>query len=207
MLYQDCVNCKKLGVECDGPNFFTLPAHEILEWCKARKAELHLSNDKIADLSGIPRGTVARVFAGSHEDFKFGTVQPILRVLVGGTYHRESCPDPKGDMAERLAESTRKIESLRAVIKENKAAYDADLQREREDAARREKYFEKHMRTRMIFIIVLSALLAVALVVIITALLVDLNHPGKGFFWLEDLFAPAHQFVSTRLCSLINKFM
>ena len=87
VLYNECVKCAKLGVECDGPNFFTLPAHDILEWCKARKAELHLSNDKIADLSGIPRGTVARIFAGSHEDFKFGTVQPILRVLIGGTYH------------------------------------------------------------------------------------------------------------------------
>ena len=207
MLYKDCVKCEKLGVSCDGPNFFTLPANEILEWCKARKAELHLSNDKIADLSGIPRGTVARVFAGEHEDFKFGTVQPILRVLIGGTYHRESCPDPKGNAAEKLAELTEKNESLRRVIKENKAAYDQDLERERSDAARREKYFENQMRVRMIFIIILSVLLAAALIVIIAALLIDRTNPGKGFFWLEDFFAPAAQCVSNRLLSLLNKFM
>jgi hypothetical protein len=204
MLYKDCVKCEKLGVSCDGPNFFTLPANEILEWCKARKAELHLSNDKIADLSRIPRGTVARVFAGEHEDFKFGTVQPILRVLIGGTYHRESCPDPKGNAAEKLADLAEKNESLRRVIKENKAAYDQDLERERSDAARREKYFENQMRVRMIFIIILSVLLAAALMVIIAALLVDRTNPGKGFFWLEDLFAPAAQCVSNRLLSLMN---
>ena len=204
MLYKDCVKCEKLGVSCDGPNFFTLPANEILEWCKARKAELHLSNDKIADLSGIPRGTVARVFAGEHEDFKFGTVQPILRVLIGGTYHRESCPDPKGNAAERLAELTEKNESLRRVIKENKAAYDQDLERERSDAARREKYFENQMRVRMIFIIILFVLLAAALVIIIAALLVDRTNPEKGFFWLEDLFVPAAQCVSNRLLSFLK---
>ena len=207
MLYQDCVKCEKLGVSCDGPNFFTLPANEILEWCKARKAELHLSNDKIADLSGIPRGTVARVFAGVHEDFKFGTVQPILRVLIGGTYHRESCPDPKGNAAEKIAELTEKNDSLRRVIKENKAAYDEDLERERSDASKREKYFEKQMRVRMIFIIILSVLLAVSLVLTIAALLVDRTNPDKGFFWLEDIFTHTIKYVSNGLQSLLNKFM
>ena len=207
MLYKDCVKCEKLGVSCDGPNFFTLPANEILEWCKARKAELHLSNDKIADLSGIPRGTVARVFAGEHEDFMCGTVQRILRVLIGGTYHRESCPDPKGNAAEKIAELTEKNDSLRRVIKENKAAYDQDLERERSDAAKREKYFEKQMRVRMIFIIILSVLLAVSLVLTIAALLVDRTNPDKGFFWLEDIFTHTIKYVSNGLQSLLNKFM
>ena len=187
MLYNECVKCSKLGVECDGPNFFTLPAHDILEWCKARKAELHLSNDKLADLSGIPRGTVARIFAGSHEDFKFGTVQPILRVLIGGTYHRESCPDPNGDSAAKIQSLEKKNESLRSVIKENKAAYDADLERERADADRREDYLKSHLKEKTKIIKVLSISLSCAVAIILTALIVDFLRPDIGFIWSQSM--------------------
>ena len=187
MLYNECVKCSKLGVECDGPNFFTLPAHDILEWCKARKAELHLSNDKLADLSGIPRGTVARIFAGSHEDFKFGTVQPILRVLIGGTYHRESCPDPNGDSAAKIQALEKNNESLRSVIKENKAAYDADLERERADADRREDYLKSHLKEKTKIIKVLSISLSCAVTIILAALIIDFLRPNIGFIWSQAM--------------------
>ena len=180
MLYSECVKCNKLGIECDGPNFFTLPAHDILEWCKARKKFLNLSNDKIADLSGVPKGTVARVFAGEHEDFKFATVQPILRVLIGGTYHRESCPDANGNAAAKIAELENKNISLLRVIKENKAAYDADLKRERSDA-------EQRIREKKNTVIVLSIALAVCVAFIAVLLLIDLANHDKSFFWLEHV--------------------
>ena len=207
MPFNSCIDCPKLGNGCHGPNFFSLSATELLEWCKLRMKSEHITQAYLAEQTKTSAGTIASVFSKGRADFMYETMRPIIRYLVGGDFQGNPCPDPSGDLAAKIEELKEKNESLRSVIKENKAAYDADLQREREDAARREKYFEKQMRTRMIFIIILSVLLGLALAVIISALLIDHFNPEKGFFWLEDIFSPSHQFVSNRLCSLINKFM
>lgn len=203
MPFTACITCPKLGNGCDGPNFFSLPASDVLEWCKRRKAELRLSNLKLSELSGVPKGTVDSVFAGNRIDFKFETLRPIIRVLVGGEFHGNPCPDPNGDASAKIEELTRRNESLRKVIAENKAAYDADLERERSDAQRRVDYLKKQLRERKITSIILAVALAIAVAVIIIALLIDRTNPDKGFFWLDDLEAGI-QNVANRLLCLIK---
>lgn len=207
MPFTACIKCPKLGNGCDGPNFFSLPATDVLEWCKTRKADLRLSNLRLAELSGVPKGTIDYVFGNNRADFKFETMRPIIRVLVGGEFHGNPCPDPNGDMAAKIEELEKKNEALHRVIKENKAAYDQDLERERSDADRRVQYLKDQLRVRMIFIIVLLSLFVCAVLVIIAALIIDRSDPGKGFFWLEDLFAPTVQSVTNGLSGLLNKFM
>ena len=185
MPFTACIKCPKLGNGCDGPNFFSLPATDVLEWCKTRKAELRLSNARLAELSGVPKGTIDYVFGTSRVDFKFETMRPIIRVLVGGEFHGNPCPDPNGDLSARIAELEKKNESLHKVIKENKAAYDADLERERTDADRRVNYLKNQLRVRMAFIILMSALLIATLGIIIAALVIDRMNPDKGFFWID----------------------
>ena len=204
MPFTACITCPKLGKGCDGPNFFSLPATDVLEWVKTRKTEMRLSNAKLADLSGVPKGTIDYVLGSNRADFKFETMRPIIRVLVGGEFGGNPCPDPNGDLSAKIAELEKKNEALHGVIKENKAAYDADLERERFDADRRVDYLKHQLRVRMIFLIVMAAALMITVGVIIVALLIDRSNPNKGFFWLEEYGTAAGQCVSNWLYGLLN---
>lgn len=106
-MYLECLSCPKLGVYCDGPNFVAMSAIELMEWCKARKKHLGLSNAKLSELSNMPKGTVDRLFAGHHLDFKYETVRPMLKVLVGGKFNGDPCPNPEDHTAELLQENAK----------------------------------------------------------------------------------------------------
>lgn len=92
-MYLECVSCPKLGSSCDGPNFVAMSAQDLLEWCKMRKAKLGLSNAKLAELSGTPKGTIDRLLSGDHPDFKYETIRPMIKALVGGSFSGNPCPD------------------------------------------------------------------------------------------------------------------
>ena len=104
-MYTECITCPKLGVYCDGPNFVAMSAIELLEWSKARKKHLGLSNAKLSELSNMPKGTIDRLFAGHHLDFKYETVRPMLKVLVGGQFNGDPCPNPEDHTAELQLEN------------------------------------------------------------------------------------------------------
>ncbi len=52
-----------------------------IEEMKARKAELGYTNEKIAELSGVPLGTVQKIFAGETKSPRYETIQKLLKVL------------------------------------------------------------------------------------------------------------------------------
>lgn len=91
-MYLECVSCSKLGKACDGPNFVAMSAAELLEWCKLRKAHLGWSNAKLAEASNMPKGTIDRLFAGSHIDFRYETIRPMVMALAGGEFTGNPCP-------------------------------------------------------------------------------------------------------------------
>ena len=204
MPFTACINCPKLGNGCYGPNFFSITAIDVLEWCKSRKKEMKLTQAQLSKLSGVPLGTIAYVFGENRADFKFETIRPIIQALIGGEFHGNPCPDPNGDMAARIAELEEKNAALRRVIKENKAAYDADLERERTDADKKIAYLKNQLRVRMIFFIALAAVLFISLVVIFAALIIDRTDPSRGFFWfgqeaqavIEQIFGYIFQHAS-----------
>lgn len=49
---------------------------------KEAKTEKNYTNQDIADLTGVPKGTVDRVFAGRNTNFKYETLQPIIELLL-----------------------------------------------------------------------------------------------------------------------------
>lgn len=49
---------------------------------KEAKTEKSYTNQDIADLTGVPKGTVDRVFAGRNTNFKYETLQPIIELLL-----------------------------------------------------------------------------------------------------------------------------
>lgn len=124
-MYKNCIKCPKLGASCDGPNFMAMDSHDLVAWCRERKTELGLSNAKLAELSNMPKGTVDRILAGSHEDFKYSTVRPMLKVLVGCDWGDHPCAHPNDDSApetllglkEAIAEKNAEILRQRKIIK------------------------------------------------------------------------------------------
>ena len=55
-----------------------------IEQMKERKTELGYTNEKIAELSGVPLGTVQKVFAGVTKAPRYDTLQKLQKVL--GSY-------------------------------------------------------------------------------------------------------------------------
>lgn len=73
------------------PKIENLNSREMIEWVRQRKQMLGLSNARLAELSGVPIGTVDRLLAGKYTEFRYSTIQPIIVVLLG---HAEATPIP-----------------------------------------------------------------------------------------------------------------
>ena len=206
-MYSECVRCQKLGHECDGPNFVAMPPQELIAWCKERKKHLGLTNAKLAELSGLPQGTVDSLLANSHADFKVGTIQQLLRVLVGGKWLGDPCADPTGTAGAELQEKIRTLESEIKHRDEKIRHYEVELdelklliKNTNARHAKSQDFLREQLRGRNKVVGVLSLLLGICLLVIIGALVVDRLNPDKGFFWLGDL---AQLFNSSSLGSLL----
>lgn len=52
-----------------------------IEEMKARKAELGYTNETVANLSGVPLGTVQKIFAGETKAPRYDTIQKLTKVL------------------------------------------------------------------------------------------------------------------------------
>lgn len=52
-----------------------------IEEMKARKAELGYTNETVAALSGVPLGTVQKIFAGETKAPRYDTVQKLIKIL------------------------------------------------------------------------------------------------------------------------------
>lgn len=95
--YNRCLNCESIGKKCDGPNFLAMTAERRSEWMRLRKEYLHsLEPDKwtnayIAEVSGVSKVTVARVFSGDTKDIRISTIEAILKVLVNGSWGQYPC--------------------------------------------------------------------------------------------------------------------
>jgi len=189
-MYFECITCPKLGESCDGPNFVALSAHDLLEWCKRRKAHLKMSNAKLAELSDMPKGTVDRLLAGDHMDYKFETIRPMVKALVGGAWGENPCADPRGQADERLEETVKRLEEEKKNLKEQVKTIMEEYHEEVTFLKEQVKNEQENAKSRKKAIIVLGTCLGLTLTLIIAALIMDRLNPDIGFFWLGQLFAP-----------------
>ena len=210
-MYSECVRCPKLGAACKGPRFSDMSPPELIAWCKERKKHLGLTNAKLAELSGMSPGTIDSLLANSHADFKFGTISPLLQVLVGGKWQGDPCTDLSGTAGAEIKEKIRQLEadlkhkdetirhyedqiaSMKMLITNTNARYStqiADLQKSISDANERhalsQDFMREQLRGRNKAVAVLSFFLGVCLLVIIGALVIDKLNPNIGFFWLDE---------------------
>lgn len=187
-MYLECISCPKMGISCDGPNFVAMSAPELLHWCKSRKAHMGLSNGRLAELSGMPKGTIDRLFAGEHVDFRYETIRPLIKALTGGQWSGSPCPDPNDnetaalkEKAERLARNNMLLQSH---IDRDNEQHQKQLEFLREQIKHEQASADGYKRA----VVTLSIMLGVALLLIAAALIIDKINPDKGFFWLEEAF-------------------
>ena len=80
------------------PEILSLNPGDLIEWMKKRKAELGLSNAKLAERSGVPEGTIDRIMSKHYTEFRYSSIQPIMAVLIGV---HENTPEPNPDDDEQ----------------------------------------------------------------------------------------------------------
>lgn len=73
-----------------------------LEFYKAKKKELHLTNDKVSEISGLPKRTVEDFFAGISKDPRASTLEAIERAL--GIYLDDTAREEIDDFLKKEAQ-------------------------------------------------------------------------------------------------------
>lgn len=192
-MYKDCLSCPKLGISCDGANFLAMTAHELLEWCKLRKNRMGLSNADLAEMAGVPVGTLNRLFSSDMIDCKYETVRPIVKALVGD-WTRNPCPTPgeaKKDehlIAEltRLQEENEKMKKhiIDAEDRHSKIVtqHHEDMAKVRNNTENALVLFRSQIRTKNIAIAVLATALGIFIAVLLGLYVYDVVNPGIGWF-------------------------
>lgn len=192
-MYKDCLTCPKLGISCDGANFLAMTAHELLEWCKLRKNRMGLSNADLAEMAGVPVGTLNRLFSSDMIDCKYETVRPIVKALVGD-WTKNPCPTPgEAKKDEHLIAELERLktenESIKRHFTEAEERHSKIVTQHHEDMAKVRnntenalKLFNAQMRTKNIAITVLSIVVIVFIAVSLGLYVYDVVNPGIGWF-------------------------
>lgn len=98
------------------PEIMSLNPEDLINWCRNRKKFLGLSNQRLAEQSGVPVGTIDRIMAGKYTEFRYSSIQPIVTVLIG---IREDTPKPENADAQQVQDYYDTIEGYKLVV-ENK---------------------------------------------------------------------------------------
>lgn len=117
--YNACIDCVNLGKTCDGPNFLAMDIDRWVEWCRLRKIYINMTNQQLAELSGVAVPSIERILSGKTKDPMLSTVQHITKALVNGSWGQYPCADPNGEAAE-LAVQCRRLEKELADMTEKK---------------------------------------------------------------------------------------
>lgn len=119
-MFEKCIKCNRMGESCV-PNIMLLPFSELIQWCTKRQKHLEWTNQKLAEKSTVPLGTINRIKAGDYQDCKYSTIKNILIALIGGTTDEFSCTEQVERELKQLADLERQAAKLTAVEQENEA--------------------------------------------------------------------------------------
>ncbi|MCQ2452697.1 MAG: hypothetical protein MJ075_06150 [Oscillospiraceae bacterium] len=98
------------------PQIMSLNPTDLIEWCRKRKQFLGLSNQRLAEQSGVPVGTIDRIMAGKYTEYRYSSIQPIVAVLIG---IQEDTPKPENADAQQVQNYYDTIEGYKLIV-ENK---------------------------------------------------------------------------------------
>ena len=180
--YNQCIKCKHLGVKCDGPNVISMDIQRFCEWCRLRKEDLRWSVEKLSEVSGVGKATVAKIMTGNVPGLNGETISAITCALIYGycpngegwgkypcammaVEQEEDQPCPEcARHIEQHNEDLEKIAFLKKQIefKESQMVAKDTLIAERADFLRLK---DKDIRSNHITLVILAAALAVSVVI------------------------------------------
>lgn len=193
-MYEECTKCPKIGISCDGPNFIAMSTTDLIEWCNARRKQLPgMTYDRIADETGLSKGTVSGFFGGTHADYRLETIRPILKLLVGGDWGDSPCADPTDSERAKYEARIRELEKDIAQrdekildLQQNNVAMQTLITNSNARATTDKDFLRGQIKSKNKVIFVLGLLLGICAFAILGALIVDRINPDVGFFWLRS---------------------
>lgn len=111
--FEKCIRCERIGESCV-PNLMTLPFADLIQWCNMRQKFLGWTNQKLAEMSGVPLSTINRIKAGEYMDCKYSTIKSLLVALIGGTKDEYPCNEQVEKKLEHLSAVEQENEELKA---------------------------------------------------------------------------------------------
>ena len=117
-MFEKCIACKIIGERCV-PNLWQLPLPELMQWLIKFQKHLGWSNQKWADESNVPVGTINRLKAGDYADCKYSTVRSLAISVMGGTTDEFSCTEQVEKELRQMEQLERQAAKMSSVEKEN----------------------------------------------------------------------------------------
>ncbi len=119
-MFEKCLKCERMGESCV-PNLMLLSFSDLMQWCTKRQKHLGWTNQKLADNSKVPLGTITRIKAGDYLDCKYSTIRNILIALIGGTTDEFACTE----QVEKELQQLEQVERLTTELTKVREKYDA----------------------------------------------------------------------------------
>lgn len=110
----------------DLPDILSLNSKDLIDWCNSRKKQMHLSNAKLANMTCVPEGTIDRILTGKNLEFRYSTIQPIVKVLIG--INEETPTDQSSDFYTETIDGYKLItQNKNQIIMEQQRLYELAL--------------------------------------------------------------------------------
>ena len=104
------------------PDILSLNSKDLIDWCNARKKQLHISNAKLAMQTNVPEGTIDRILTGKNLEFRYSTIQPIVKFLLG--INEDTPTDESNDYyVENIEGYKLVVQNKNQIIKEQQRIY------------------------------------------------------------------------------------
>ena len=116
-MFEKCIKCNRMGESCV-PNLMLLPFPDLIQWCNKRQNHLGWTNQRLAETSKVPAGTISRIKAGE-DDCKYSTIRNILIALIGGTTDEFACTAHVENELRHLEKLEQQAAKLSTVEAEN----------------------------------------------------------------------------------------
>lgn len=145
-MFEKCITCKIIGERCV-PNLWQLPLPELMQWLIKFQKHLGWSNQKWADESNVPVGTINRMKAGDYTDCKYSTIRSLAISVMGGAKDEFSCTEQVEKELKQKEQLERQAEKLSVVEAENERLksrfHEIDEQHRKDIRAVKEEYQEQ----------------------------------------------------------------
>lgn len=117
-MFEKCITCKIIGERCV-PNLWRLPLPELMPWLIKFQKQLGWSNQKWADESNVPVGTINRLKSGDYTDCKYSTIRSLAISVIGGTTDEFACTEQVEKELRQMEQLEKQAAKLSYVEKEN----------------------------------------------------------------------------------------